>query len=280
MFILISMGELRIVNIRSLLRSGNVERARVQIRRLLSRFLAPSQSVATDRISPTLLAKQRKRAEELILMRGDWDISRLVHDGILDARDVVPDNQNTGNTTTSTSSSTLPPRSQDVSSSSSSSSKTRTTRTTTKTIKDRQDEEFAASLARDREKQREREEKELAKVMEMSIEEERKRQLKIRKEQIPDEPSEKESKTVSFVFKLPGGTRISRRFRESETFEHLFCFLDLELESKGVTSYSVNLAFPRRTFHRHNTGFDSKTTALSSKGLVGRLALLIVDLDQ
>ena len=273
MFILISMGELRIVNVRSLLRDGNVERARVQIRRLLSRFLAPSQSVAANRISPTLLAKQRKRAEDLILMRGDWDISRLVRDGILDARDVVPDNR-TSNTTTS--SSTLPPRSQD---SSSSSSKTTTT-PTTKTIKDRQDEEFAASLARDREKQREREEKELAKVMEMSIEEERKRQLKIRKEQIPDEPSEKDSKAVSFVFKLPGGTRISRRFRESETFEHLFCFLDVELESKGVTSYSVNLAFPRRTFHRHDTGFDSKTTTLSSKGLVGRVALLVVDLDQ
>jgi hypothetical protein len=273
MFILISMGELRIVNIRSLLRSGNVERARVQIRRLLSRFLAPSQSVAANRISPTLLAKQRKRAEDLILMRGDWDISRLVRDGILDARDVVPDNR-TSNTTSS-----LPPRSQD---SSSSSSKTTTTTTTptTKTIKDRQDEEFAASLARDREKQREREEKELAKVMEMSIEEERKRQLKIRKERIPDEPSEKDSKAVSFVFKLPGGTRISRRFRESETFEHLFCFLDVELESKGVTSYSVNLAFPRRTFHRHDTGFDSKTTALSSKGLIGRVALLVVDLDQ
>ena len=120
----------------------------------------------------------------------------------------------------------------------------------------------------------------MAKVMEMSIEAERKRQLKIRKDQIPDEPTTSDSIAVSFVFKLPGGNRISRRFRESETFENLFCYLDCEMESKGVTSYSVNLAYPRRTFLRHDTGFDPKTTTLSSQGLIGRIALLVVDLDK
>jgi len=293
MFLLISMGELRAVNVRSiLLQSSNVKRATVQIRSLLGRFLSPLQSAA-NRISPSLLARQRKRAEDLVLIRGDWDVSRLVRRGVIDARDVVRDPPSTFSTTSSnTSTSTRTRNRQPLPSSSFSSSSSKTqqeeeketrsiSRTSSTTLKDMQDAEFEASLARDREKQRKKEEEELAKAMEMSIVSERKRQLEIKRQKIPDEPSEKDSGIVSFVFKLPGGGRLSRRFRaSSETFSDMFNFLDVTLESQGVTSYSVNLAYPRRTFHRHDTKFDSAKATLSSQGLVGRIALLVVDLDR
>lgn len=284
-----------------------VRKARRDVRTLIGRFLGHTKRTSSStlgrvsNVSATLIARQRKRAKELVLLRGDWAVAKLVRDGKLDARDIVPDVRVRQMATRSTTS--VPPaREHKTEDQESKRDDGRGNATTTAddrddderltravqptapaSLRDQQDAEFEASLAADRAKrarlEQEREDADLQAAMEMSLELERKKALERKKKSLPKEPvDEKVDGAVAVVFKLPGTQeRLQRRFLETNRVEDLFNFVDVELATResAVRRYSMNLSFPRRTFRRDAADTTDKT--LAEVGLTGRVALFVHD---
>lgn len=128
-------------------------------------------------------------------------------------------------------------------------------RTVNQNIRRQQDEAYKESLKADQEKERKRrEEQELKDRQEMEernkILEEQKRKEDIRRrkidllDQVKDEPPLDSPSTIRLMIKLPGGTRLERRFCKDDSLKFLYYFVFCHDESPDTFQIVTN--FPRR----------------------------------
>lgn len=110
-------------------------------------------------------------------------------------------------------------------------------RSLTQTLRAQQDEAYEESLKADQEKERKREkEREEQKKVEREIQEEKdavQRRLELKERlkmelvhQVPSEPAEDDANSISIVFKLPNGMRITRRFLKNHSLNVIRTILD------------------------------------------------------
>lgn len=113
-------------------------------------------------------------------------------------------------------------------------------RSMTQTLRAQQDVAYEESLKADQEKERKRQkEREEQQRVEREIRmekeaDERRLELKERLKlelihQVPSEPLETDANSISIVFKLPNGMRITRRFLKSNSLNVRFCFENFSL---------------------------------------------------
>ena len=139
----------------------------------------------------------------------------------------------------------------------------------TQTLREQQDQAYIESLRADEEKQRQREEKkaklraeELRQQSEAKAEQNRRISIEILKQQtvqnLPPEPSANDLNSVHIVFKLPNGSRISRRFYNSDSLQ--VCFLEDNV-SKTEGPKSKRTCFWRFLEHRPVTFLKTEDTS-------------------
>uniref|UniRef100_A0A7S1TF63 UBX domain-containing protein n=1 Tax=Compsopogon caeruleus TaxID=31354 RepID=A0A7S1TF63_9RHOD len=134
-----------------------------------------------------------------------------------------------------------------------------------------QDEEFRASLAMDRAKEESKKLEEARAAAEFErrrLDEESKLQKRLRKQDVlPWEPPAEHPDSTEIVVRLPGGSRISRRFSVDNPVGAIMDFVESQSElDEG--SYDLLVPIPR-------TVFADRTQSLRSAGL-GRKAALVV----
>jgi len=122
-------------------------------------------------------------------------------------------------------------------------------------LRQQQESEYQASLRADQEKERKAQEEREAlekKIIEETLEEERRLQqikddqlARERKAQmLPSEPDSNEKFTTTIAYRLIDGTKGKRRFRESETVQVLYDFLETKVS--GVNKILLRTGFPTK----------------------------------
>ena len=79
--------------------------------------------------------------------------------------------------------------------------------------------------------------------------------------------------------KYPDGSRTIRRFPKTSTVNLVRDFIDIEIMTKnlGIENYSLNLNFPKRTFH--NKDEEANALTLEEAGLHPQAVLFVQNLD-
>ncbi|XVF52827.1 hypothetical protein PTKIN_Ptkin05aG0050000 [Pterospermum kingtungense] len=153
-------------------------------------------------------------------------------------------------------------------------------------IREQQDDEYNASLQADREKElkaiqeaeaccleeeaarraaleeERRKEEEFRRKMEE--EEECERQLAAKEASLPQEPAASEENAVTFLVRMPDGSRRGRRFHKSDRLQSLYDFIDIGRGVKPGT-YRLVRPYPRRAFSDEESRLTLNELGLSSK---------------
>jgi len=148
-----------------------------------------------------------------------------------------------------------------------------------------QDAEYQRALEADRKKMREKkrqeeekkqkeEEEKLQRALSMSRELEKKAEIERKRSSLSEEPKAG-SGVSTFVFRIPDGSRLTRRFRDDEKLGMIFTFLDVSLEKANIKNYAFT-AYPHRRFSTEETNMDM---SLSDAKLTGRVAVFVQNLD-
>eukprot|EP00940_MAST-03C_sp_MAST-3C-sp2_P000688 g688.t1 len=153
-----------------------------------------------------------------------------------------------------------------------------------------QDAAYLDALRKDREKKAEEERRrdaaekaeekaKLEAALELSRRLEAESAIARKKRSLPPEPAADGANVSTFVFRLPNGSRLTRRFGNDEAIEHVFSYLDIALaeDTSGtpISNYAFT-AYPHRHFSRDKTDV-SKT--LGESNLTGRVAVFVQNLD-
>lgn len=137
----------------------------------------------------------------------------------------------------------------------------------------REEEEEAKRETIEREAKRARAQAEIA----LSKEREKSDELEEKKRALGDEPRTGDG-TSTFVFRLPDGSRLTRRFANQDKLLMIFHFLDIALtERDGVMmeNYAFT-AYPDRRFAKDRTDLSM---SLTEAKLTGRVAVFVQNLD-
>lgn len=122
-------------------------------------------------------------------------------------------------------------------------------------LREEQDLAFQESLAKDRERQQ-REEQALIEQLEREESERRKErilseELEEKKRQLPAEPALDDPMGLLLAIRLPGGTRLKRRFSKTDPLMSVFDYVDVECgPGLANTTYRLVTNFPRKVFER------------------------------
>ena len=155
------------------------------------------------------------------------------------------------------------------------------TREAQRNLRTSQDAAYRAALEADRKKReaeeeaKEKAELEAAVALSKKLEEEA--EMVRKKAAIADEPPAGQEGVSTFVFRLPNGSRLTRRFEDTNTLEFVFNYLDVVFnEGEGPKHYAMT-AYPHRRFCREKAS-DLDLTLKELK-LTGRVALFVNNLD-
>ena len=152
-------------------------------------------------------------------------------------------------------------------------------------LRNSQDEDYQRALEADRKKKREKERKEeeakekeeqekLEAALSLSKELEAKAEIERKRKTLSEEPKAG-SGVSTFVFRLPDGSRLTRRFSDDEKLGMIFTFLDVSLKEANIRNYAFT-AYPHRRFSKEKTNMDM---SLSDAKLTGRVAVFVQNLD-
>lgn len=152
-------------------------------------------------------------------------------------------------------------------------------------LRENQDAEYQRALEADRKKSRE---KEMEAERLKQVEEEEKLQAALslskaleekadidRKMRLLGEEPDLGTGVSTFVFRLPDGSRLTRNFKNEETLEMIFTFLDVHLKRVKISKYAFT-AYPHRRFSKDKTSMDM---TLREAKLTGRVAVFVQNLD-
>lgn len=154
-------------------------------------------------------------------------------------------------------------------------------------IREQQDDEYLASLQADREKAEarlieEQAAREAALVVErqkaeelqrkLQEEQEMERQLAAKEACLPNEPSPDDENVVTFLVRMPDGSRRGRRFLKSHKLQYLFDYIDVGRQVKPGT-YRLVRPYPRRAY-----GDGECSVTFNELGLTSRQEALFLEL--
>lgn len=131
-------------------------------------------------------------------------------------------------------------------------------------LREEQERAYLESVERDRERERQRIERENERKRK---EEEEKRQLmeiQNLEKTLPSEPEENESKVTRIAIRLRDGTKIERRFRESESTDILYKFV---ISKECTTNIELLSGFPTKVIERSES-ITLKEADLAPKALI------------
>eukprot|EP00250_Pteridium_aquilinum_P007065 c16859_g1_i1 orf=207-2174(+) len=153
-------------------------------------------------------------------------------------------------------------------------------------LREQQDNEYLASLVADREKEEKAQLEEAARRLKEAeakaaghaverlrqdeelhkhtSEEELGKQIAAKRAAISEEPSVNNENALTIMFRLPDGTRKSRRFCKSETLQCLFDFIDVSC-GPFCGSYQLVRPYPRKPFTDADRGSSLEELGLKSK---------------
>ncbi|KAL1828399.1 hypothetical protein DCAR_0207603 [Daucus carota subsp. sativus] len=153
-------------------------------------------------------------------------------------------------------------------------------------IREQQDDEYLASLQADREKElKAREEAEVRLIEEQAAreaalvverqqaeelqrklqeEQEMERQLAAKEACLPDEPSPDDENVITFLVRMPDGSRRGRRFLKSHRLQYLFDYIDVGRQVKPGT-YRLVRPYPRRAYGDGECGVTFNELGLTSR---------------
>lgn len=167
-------------------------------------------------------------------------------------------------------------------------------RETRRLLREQQEREYNDSLRADQEreealrraadertrlKEEEEEKKALTEAVELSKQLSRQQKLDEKKRRVGEEPENNPKVNTRLQLKYPDGSRTIRRFPKTSTVNLVRDFIDIEIITKnlGIENYSLNLNFPKRTFH--NTDEESNALTLEEAGLHPQAVLFVQNLD-
>lgn len=154
-------------------------------------------------------------------------------------------------------------------------------------IREQQDDEYLASLQADREKAEarlieEQAAREAALVVErqkaeelqrkLQDEQEMERQLAAKEASLPNEPSPDDENVITFLVRMPDGSRRGRRFLKSHKLQYLFDYIDVGRQVKPGT-YRLVRPYPRRAY-----GDGECSVTFNELGLTSRQEALFLEL--
>ncbi|XP_030555317.1 FAS-associated factor 2 [Drosophila novamexicana] len=165
----------------------------------------------------------------------------------------------------------------------------------TQTLRRQQDEAYEQSLLADEEKERQRQRERDAARQVLEAEERARRDVELRKEEIarqkielanlvPPEPPADAIDAIAVVFKLPSGTRLERRFQQTDSILDVYHFLFCHPASPDEFEITTN--FPKRVLYS-KAAIDAAECAvndivnktLKEVGLKNREVLFVNDLE-
>ncbi|TDG53544.1 hypothetical protein AWZ03_000359 [Drosophila navojoa] len=165
----------------------------------------------------------------------------------------------------------------------------------TQTLRRQQDEAYEQSLLADEEKERQRQRERDAAREVIEAEERARRDIELRKEEIarqkielanlvPQEPAPDAADTIAVVFKLPDGTRLERRFQQTNSILDVYHFLFCHPASPDEFEITTN--FPKRVLYS-KAAIDAAecsvnetySKTLKDVGLKHREVLFVNDLE-
>jgi len=312
-----------------------VQKTRDAVRNLLSRIAREAALSRTASRDGTAEQAQQRQAEQLRLMRGDWEVVQLVKGGHLNLRDIIPDAVGAATATPGVTEAAPPaassrtavpearPASGELVGASSRAHATATASHASRSVRgplshqapaswhqtygqspeaafkepepasavlrQQQDSAYKTSLAKDRqraEERRVREEREqeeadaaeLEAAVALSHTLSKKADLERARTLIPPEPTADAAGTISsFVFRLPDGSRLERRFDAAGALETVFHYLDVKLAERDppIVNYCFT-AYPHRSFSKAESDLQAD---LQTSGLTGRVAVFVRDLE-
>eukprot|EP01080_Neovahlkampfia_damariscottae_P010886 gene10886-3590_t len=148
----------------------------------------------------------------------------------------------------------------------------------TEVLLDEQDLKYQEIVKKDLEKfEKEKIEKEKAE-MERKQKEELENQKKLnfekKKKNFPDEPKDGEKEISKILFRLSNGSKIERKFKDTDTIELLFDFLEVKygLDSEKIELF---LNFPKKNYNISNI----QNLTLKSENLCPKAALFVKDIS-
>ncbi|EDW11088.1 FAS-associated factor 2 [Drosophila mojavensis] len=165
----------------------------------------------------------------------------------------------------------------------------------TQTLRRQQDEAYEQSLLADEEKERQRQRERDAAREVIEAEERARRDVELRKEEIarqkielanlvPQEPPADAADAIAVVFKLPDGTRLERRFQQTnsilDVYHFLFCHPASPDEFEITTNFPKRVLYSKAAIDAAECSVDetySKT--LKDVGLKHREVLFVNDLE-
>lgn len=116
--------------------------------------------------------------------------------------------------------------------------------------------------------------REMEEAIQLSKELSKKNKIEKVMDNIPLEPSKSEKDSVEIVVRLTDGTKVSRRFRQDNTLQHLHNWITSLSEEKSIPDlFSISSSFPRKKFS------DLQLT-FKDAGLVGSVLLFIEEEDE
>ncbi|KAL8114557.1 plant UBX domain-containing protein 8-like [Apium graveolens] len=161
-------------------------------------------------------------------------------------------------------------------------------------IREQQDDEYLASLQADREKELKAREEAEARLIEeqaareaaleverqraeelqrkLQEEQEMERQLAAKEACLPNEPSSDDENVVTFLVRMPDGSRRGRRFLKSHKLQYLFDYIDVGRQVKPGT-YRLVRPYPRRAY-----GDGECSVTFNELGLTSRQEALFLEL--
>jgi len=157
-------------------------------------------------------------------------------------------------------------------------------RETNRRLREEQDRAYKESLALDQEKERKRKEEEKKKEEEKLAkereelekrmkEDQLKQDLERKRNNLPSEPSSDDSKSISKVrITLPNGTRLERKFLQTEKLSTLYDFVDINFleNSHFEGEYVLEKNYPK-------VRFSNRNMTLQEAGLGGQVVLFVAE---
>lgn len=149
-------------------------------------------------------------------------------------------------------------------------------------LREEQEEEYLQALREDEEKEQRQAEEERRRLEEdrareeeaRRVEEEerarvtrRQTELNRKRNSVPPEPREGESKVCNVAIRLPDGSRLTRKFRQSDTLQALYDFVDVnEVAGLEIGGYDLVSNYPRKV--HTDTGSTLEAAGLGSQCLL------------
>jgi FAS-associated factor 2 len=88
------------------------------------------------------------------------------------------------------------------------------------------------------------------------------------------EPAATESDVCKLVFRLPNGSRIERRFRNDDTLQLLYEFVETLTEMESIHSFDLYSNFPRQSYA------DKKHLTMLEANLVPSAMIVVEEYNQ